>query len=65
LDSFWLSDVILLGGNTDIVNKTLSAWNSALLERPPVVQLLWKVLTFYGNQRFITVFTKALHWSLS
>jgi hypothetical protein len=34
------------------------------LEKPPVVQLLKKFSAFYGTQRFITVFTEALHWSL-
>jgi hypothetical protein len=37
----------------------------ALLEKPPVVQLLKDFPTFYGTWRFITVFTRALHWSLS
>jgi hypothetical protein len=32
---------------------------------PPVAQLLKNFPTFYGTQRFITVFTRALHWSLS
>jgi hypothetical protein len=36
-----------------------------LLEKLPVVQLLKKFPAFYGNRKFITVFTRALHWSLS
>jgi hypothetical protein len=37
----------------------------SLLEKPPIVQLLKKFPALYGTQRFITVFTRALHWSLS
>jgi hypothetical protein len=33
----------------------------SLLEKPPVVQLLKNLPAFYGTQRFITVFTRALH----
>jgi hypothetical protein len=29
------------------------------------VQLLKNFLAFYGTRKFITVFTRALHWSLS
>jgi hypothetical protein len=32
---------------------------------PPVVQLLKNFPEFYGTRRFITIFTRALHWSLS
>jgi hypothetical protein len=35
----------------------------ALLEKPPVVQLLKNFPTFYGTRRLITVFDRALHWS--
>jgi hypothetical protein len=34
------------------------------MEKPPVVQLLKNFPTFYGTRRFITAFTRALHWSL-
>jgi hypothetical protein len=37
----------------------------ALLEKPTVMQLLKNFPTFYGTGRFNTVFTRALHWSLS
>jgi hypothetical protein len=41
-------------------------WSWALLEMLPVAQLLKNFPTFYGTQRFITMFTRALlHWSLS
>jgi hypothetical protein len=36
-----------------------------LLEKPPVPYLLKNFPTFYGTQRYLTVFTRALHWSLS
>jgi hypothetical protein len=41
----------------------LRSW--ALLEKPAIVQLLKNFPAFYGTPRFITVFTKAHHWSLS
>jgi hypothetical protein len=44
--------------------KNWTPWSWALLEKPPVVQLL-KNFVFYGTQRFIIVFTRTLHWSLS
>jgi hypothetical protein len=34
-------------------------------EKLPVVQLLKNFPAFYGTRRFITVFTKALRWSIS
>jgi hypothetical protein len=41
------------------------SWSWALLEKPQIVQPLKNFPAFYGTGRFITVFTKALHWSLS
>jgi hypothetical protein len=41
------------------------SWSWALLEKPPIVQSLKNFPAFYGTRRFITVFTRALHWSLS
>jgi hypothetical protein len=35
------------------------------LRIPPVVELLKNFPTFYGTQKFINMFTIALHWSLS
>jgi hypothetical protein len=43
----------------------ITSWNSVLLEKPPVAQLLKNFLPFYGTRRFITVLTRALHWSPS
>jgi hypothetical protein len=40
-------------------------WSCALLQKPPIVQVLKKFPAFYGTRRFITVFIRALHWSLS
>jgi hypothetical protein len=42
-----------------------SIWSSALFEKPPVVKLLKNLLAFYGAQRFITAFARALHLFLS
>jgi hypothetical protein len=40
-------------------------WRRVLLEKPPVVQLLKNFPIIYETRRFITVFTRALYWSLS
>jgi hypothetical protein len=37
----------------------------AFLEKQAVAQSLKNIPTFYGTRRFITVFTRAIHWSLS
>jgi hypothetical protein len=39
--------------------------NITIPEKLPVAQPLKNFPTFYAIQRFITVFTRALHWSLS
>jgi hypothetical protein len=41
------------------------SWSWALHEKLLIVQLLQNFTAFYGTRKFITVFTKALHWSLS
>jgi hypothetical protein len=46
------------------VSITISM-NWALLQKLPVVQLLKNFLTFHRTWRFITVFTRVLHWCLS
>jgi hypothetical protein len=38
---------------------------SWVLEKPPAAKLLRNLATLCGTRRFITVFTRALHWSLS
>jgi hypothetical protein len=44
---------------------TLTLWNWALVERPPVVYPFDSFPAFYGTRRFITALTRALHLSLS
>jgi hypothetical protein len=55
---------IMLKTVSIIMNK-LTSWSRGLLEKPPAVQLVKKFPAFYGTQRFITIFTRAHHWSLS
>jgi hypothetical protein len=43
----------------------LTPWSRVLLEKLTNLQLAKKFPTFYGTQRFITVFTRARHLSLS
>jgi len=43
----------------------LIPWIRFLVEKLTVTQLVKKFPTFYGSQRFITVFTRACHWTLS
>jgi hypothetical protein len=47
------------------IHTLTHSWSWALLEKPPIVQLLKNFPAFYGTQRFIAVFTRALHWFLS
>jgi hypothetical protein len=42
----------------------LNACSRVLLDKLTVTQLVKKLPAFYGNRRFITVFTTARHWSL-
>jgi hypothetical protein len=44
--------------------KWLTPWIRVVLENLIVTDLVKKLPTFYGNRRFITVFTRARHWSL-
>jgi hypothetical protein len=41
------------------------SWSWTLLEEPPILQLLKNFPALYGTRRFITMFTRAPHWSLS
>jgi hypothetical protein len=43
----------------------LHPWNWFLLEKLPVAQLLKNFPIFYGTRRFIILFTRTHHWSLS
>jgi hypothetical protein len=47
------------------VRITHSLMELSLLEKLPIVQALKKFPAFYGTKRFITVFTRVIHWSLS
>jgi hypothetical protein len=55
----------LAGLTYPLTHSLTHSWSWALLEKPPIVQLLKHFPAFYGTGRFITVFTRALHWSLS
>jgi hypothetical protein len=44
--------------------KELTPWSRVLLEKLTVNLIVKKLAAFYGNRRFITVFTKARHWPL-
>jgi hypothetical protein len=46
-------------------HSLILSWISALLEKLPIVELLKNFPAFYGTYRFITMFTRAIHWSLS
>jgi hypothetical protein len=49
-----------------VMNHSLThSWSWDLLEKLPIVQLLKNFPAFYGTRRFITVFTRALYWSIS
>jgi hypothetical protein len=43
----------------------LTPWSRLLLDKLMVAQLLMTLALFYGTRSFITVFTKACHWTLS
>jgi len=40
-------------------------WIRVLLKKLIVIQVVNKLSGFYGTQRFITIFTRVCHWSLS
>jgi len=46
------------------ISKQLTPWNR-VLEKLIVTKLIKKYPAFYGTRRYITVFTRARHWSLS
>jgi hypothetical protein len=43
------------------IRPKLTVWSRALLKTPSVVRPLDGFPTFYGNRRFITAFTRAIH----
>jgi hypothetical protein len=48
-----------------ISGEVIKLNGAMILEKLIVTQLLKKLPTFYGTQRFITMFITAHHWSLS
>jgi hypothetical protein len=56
---------ILFSINVFRIISLTHSWSWALLEKLPIVQPLKKFSAFYGTRRFITMSTRALHWSLS
>jgi hypothetical protein len=48
-----------------LLTYLLTPWCRLLFEKLIVTQLVESILLSYGNRRFITVFTKARHWTLS
>jgi len=50
--------------NMNVTNRSTTRIQ-VLLEKLTVTQLVKKFSAFYGTRRFITVFTRARHWSLS
>jgi hypothetical protein len=58
-----LCDIIVL--NVHAPSNQLTAWSKVLLEKPVFTQLVKKFPAFYGTCRFITMLTRACHWSLS
>jgi hypothetical protein len=48
-----------------VLKNLTHSWSWALLEKLPIVQPLKNFPVFYGTRRFITVFTRSFHWSLS
>jgi hypothetical protein len=57
----WTTPLVRCNKNSYLLTYS---WSWALLEKLPIVQPLKKFPAFYGIWRFITVFTRALHWSL-
>jgi hypothetical protein len=47
------------------LNYLLTPWSRVLLEKLTGLQLVKEFPAFYGNRRFVTAFTSALHMSLS
>jgi hypothetical protein len=62
--SFYKTSLQGTSGNEEYRTK-LTSWSWALLEKPPIMHQLKNFPEFYGTRRFITVFTRALHWPLS
>jgi hypothetical protein len=50
---------------TYLLTYILTPWCRILFEKLIVTQLVKKIPLSYGTRRFITVFTKARHWTLT
>jgi hypothetical protein len=50
--------------NTTSYLSLTHSWSWTLLEKSSIEQLLKNFPIFYGTWKFITVFTRALHWFL-
>jgi len=48
-----------------IFHDFMEVWSEVYLEKPMVTLLVQKVQAFYAYQRFITMFIRAHHWTLS
>jgi hypothetical protein len=59
-----IKNVVFLNVTTFSLVYT-NSWSWDLLEKPIVAQLLKNFPAFYGTRRFVTVFTRALHWFIS
>jgi hypothetical protein len=46
-------------------NSLTHSLSWAVLQKTPILQLLKNFSAFYGSRRFITAFTRAIHWSQS
>jgi hypothetical protein len=55
----------LKGLLTYLFTYLLAQWCRTLFEKLLVTQLVKNIMLSYGTRRFITVFTKARHWTLS
>jgi hypothetical protein len=56
---------IFLKGVHEKIKYHLTAWSRVLYDKLIVIQMLNKFSAFFGSRRFITVFTRVSHWSLS
>jgi hypothetical protein len=65
----WSADLrgnarLILSSCYKLETNYLTPWNWALLEKPPVAEATQELPKLYETRRFITVFTRALHWFL-
>jgi hypothetical protein len=57
--------ILFLFWDVHLLNNKLFQWSWVPLEKPPAVQLLKYLPTLYWTWRFITLFVRACHCSLS